>query len=128
MSKKIGVYFWSIFDRYERKATEVSDSPERNDKAKVRDFLKKAKDTEAEIVVYAEDFSPSPSRIEGRAPEFQKEMIKAAMEERMKQSEIPFNETAINKPKDVDISIDYKVTEPKNWESVLLKKLKGDGE
>jgi len=127
MSKKIGVHFWSIFDRYE-KATEVPDSSGKDDKAKVKDFLKKVKDTEAEIVVYADDFTPHPRRIEGREPEFQKEIIMAAMEERMKNSDIPFDETAINKPKDIDISIDYKVTEHKNWESVLLKKLKGDGD
>ena len=127
MSKKIGVYFWSIFDRYE-KATEVPDSSGRDDKAKVKDFLKKAADTEAEIVVYANDFTPQPARIEGREPEFQKEIIMAAMEERMKNSDIPFDETVVNKPKDTDIDISYKVTEHQNWETVLLKKLKGDGD
>lgn len=127
MSKKVGVYFWSIFNRYE-KATEIPDSPRKDEKTKVRDFLKKVGDTEAEIIVYANDYTPSPARIEGKEPEFQKEIIKLAMEERMKNSDIPFDETTIDKPKDTDIDISYKVTEHKNWESVLLKKLKPDGD
>ena len=127
MSKKIGVYFWSIFDRYEG-GEERAVTSEKNPRLKVRDFLKKAQGTEAEIVVYANDYTPQPARIEGREPEFQKEIIKAAMEEKMKQSEIPFDETAINKPKDMDIDINHKVTEHKNWESVLLKKLKSNGD
>lgn len=127
MSKKIGVYFWSIFDRYEG-GEESPVTSEKNPRAKVRDFLSKAKNTEAEIIVYANDYTPQPARIEGRAPEFQKEIIKAAMEERMKNSDIPFDETTIDKPKDMDIDISHKVTEHKNWETVLLKKLKSDGD
>lgn len=128
MSKKVGVHFWSIFDRYEDSKIRDGESPGQEKKSKVKDFLKKAKDTEAEIIVYADDYTPSPSRIEGRVPEFQKEIIKAAMEERMKQGDIPFDETTISKPKDTDIDISYKVTEHKNWESVLLDKLKKNGD
>lgn len=129
MSKKIGVCYWSIFNRYS--GSEVAEkSPgdsEKDERTKVRDFLKKVKDTEAEIIVYANEYD-TPARIEGKEPEFQKEIIKAAMEERMKQDKVPFDKTTVDKPKDIDIEISYKITEHENWENILLDKLKGDGE
>jgi len=129
MSKKIGVHFWSIFNRYSGSEV-VEKSPgdsEKDERTKVRDFLKKVEDTEAEIIVYANEYD-SPARIEGKEPEFQKEIIKAAMEERMKQDKVSFDKTTVDKPKDIDIDISYKITEHKNWENILLDKLKGDGE
>ena len=127
MSKKISVHFWSLFDRYgEEQPTSSGVKKESEDRTKVKDFLGKISGTEDKTVIYAkDDMSPS---VEGRNPEFQKEIVKACMEEKMKNSDIPFDEVVFNKPKDTDIDINYGVTEYKNWETVLLKKLKSDGD
>ncbi len=127
MSKKISVHFWSLFDMYERdQPTSKAVKEESEDRTKVKDFLGKISDTENKTIIYAkEDMGPS---VEGRSPEFQKEIIRACMEEKMKGSNIPFDEVVFAKPKDTDIDINYGVTQHKNWEDVLLKKLKGDGD
>ena len=126
MSKKISVHFWSLFDRYGEDAPRVEGKEEDSNRTKVKDFLGKISDTENKTVVYANN--DMGVRVEGKEPEFQKEIIRACMEEKMKNSDIPFNEVVFNKPKDTDIDISYEVTEHKNWETVLLKKLKGDGD
>ena len=127
MSKKISVHFWSLFDQYgEDKPQSPGAKEEDSNRTKVKDFLGKISDTENKTIIYAkDDLGP---RVEGRNPEFQMEVVKACMEEKMKNSDIPFDEVVFNKPKDTDIDINYGVTEHKNWESVLLKKLKGDGD
>jgi len=127
MSKKISVHFWSLFNRYEddQPASPGSRNEDKN-RTKVKDLLEKISDTENKTVVYAND--DMGARVEGREPDFQKEVVRACMEEKMKNSDIPFDEVVFNKPKDTDIDINYGVTEHKNWESVLLKKLKGDGD
>ena len=127
MSKKISVHFWSLFDRYdEDKPTTSGEKEEDKTRVKVKDFLEKISPTENKTVVYAN--YDMDARVEGKEPEFQKEIIRACMEEKMKNGDIPFDEVVFSKPKDTDIDISYKVTEHKNWESVLLKKLKGDGD
>lgn len=127
MSKKISVHFWSLFDRYGEDApTTKGPKEEDSNRTKVKDFLGKISATENKTVVYAND--DMGARVEGREPDFQKEIIKACMEEKMKNSDIPFDEVVFNKPKDTDIDISYGVTEHKNWESVLLKKLKSNGD
>lgn len=127
MSKKISVHFWSLFDQYgEDKPTTSGAKEEDSNRTKVKDFLGKISATENKTVVYANH--DMDARVEGREPDFQKEIIKACMEEKMKNSDIPFDEVVFNKPKDTDIDISYKVTEHKNWESVLLKKLKSNGD
>jgi len=127
MSKKISVHFWSLFDRYGEDMPKSPGSKEEDsNRTKVKDFLGKISDTENKTIVYAND--DMGARVEGREPDFQKEVVRACMEEKMKNSDIPFDEVVFNKPKDTDIDINYGVTEHKNWESVLLKKLKGDGD
>ena len=127
MSKKISVHFWSLFNQYGEDAPKSPGAKEESsDRTKVRDFLGKVSDTENKTIIYAkDDMGPS---VEGRDPEFQKEIVKACMEEKMKNSDIPFDEVVFNKPKDTDIDINYGVTQHENWESVLLKKLKSDGD
>lgn len=127
MSKKISIHFWSLFDRYgEDQPAATGVKKEKDDKTKVKDFLGKISSTENKTVIYAND--DMGVRVEGREPDFQKEIIKACIEEKMKNSDIPFDEVVFDKPKDTDIDISYRVTEHKNWESVLLDKLKGTGD
>ena len=127
MSKKISIHFWSLFDMYDEGQPTSSQVKEENkNRTKVKDFLEKISDTENKTIIYAkDDMGPS---VEGRNPEFQREIVKACMEEKMKNSGIPFDEVVFNKPKDTDIDINYGVTQYKNWEPILLKKLKGDGD
>ncbi len=122
MSKKISVHFWSLFDQYGEDQPKATEKEEDKNRTKVKDFLGKISDTENKTIVYAND--DMGVRVEGREPDFQKEIIRACMEEKMKNSDIPFDEVVFNKPKDIDIDISYKVTEHKNWETVLLDKLK----
>ena len=126
MSKKISVHFWSLFDRYGEDAPKTEGKEEDGDRIKVKDFLEKISPTENKTIVYANN--DMGVRVEGKEPEFQKEIIRACMEEKMKNSDIPFDEVVFDKPKDTDIDISYKVTEHKNWETVLLDKLKKNGD
>jgi len=124
MSKKISIHFWSIFNRYE----EAKESPSSPQKRVTKDLLEKIDNAGAKVVVYSDNYPHSKIEGEGPVPSFQKELIKAAMEERMKQSDMPYDEVVIDKPKDVDLDIDYEITEHKNWEKVLLDKLKKNGD
>lgn len=116
--KTVSVNFWLIFDRNNNGVVEGSPLPV------TKDLLERVKGTQGKIVVCANDYD-KPAEIEGRAPEFQEDLIKACMSERLKKSEIPFDDVVINRPRYSDFHINREVTEFKDWEKVLLKKLRG---
>jgi len=117
MSKKVSINFWSIFDRYK----ESKESPVRAKRVS-KDLLEKIDKTGSKIVVYMDSsvIRPNGDEVE---PKFQDMLIKAIMKARLEKNNMPFDEVVIDKPKDTDIEIDYKITEHENWESVLIDKL-----
>lgn len=118
--KRISVCYWMIFNRNDDGTADDSPRPQ---PPVSKEFLKKLPGNQVKLYVYAnEDFS-QPTKFEGRAPEFQKDIILLAMKERLNQDGIPFDDLTIEKPY-AEININRNITQHKNWENVLLKKLK----
>lgn len=115
--KTVAVNFWLIFNRDD----EMVETP-RPQPPVTKELLKKIHGTQSKIHVYAHQ-GPEPVRVEGRSPDFQIEIIKAAMEERLRKEEIPYDEVMIEKPKYADVHLNSEITEHVNWENVLLGKL-----
>lgn len=115
--KTLSIPFWSIFNRDD----ELVETP-RPRPPVTKEFLEKVQGTQSKIHIYAH---PEPVKIEGRAPDFQIEIIKAAMEERLKKEGIPYDEVMISRPKYADVHLNHEITEHRGWEDVLLKKLNG---
>ena len=115
--KTLSIPFWSIFNRDDELVSTPQPKP-----PVTREFLKKVQGTQSKIHIYAH---PEAVKIEGRAPDFQIEIIKAAMEERLKNEKIPYDEVMISRPKYADVHLNSEITEMKGWEEVLLRKLNG---
>ena len=115
--KRISINFWMIFDKNEN----GGDSPEQRPVSK--EFLKNLQGLQTKVYIFADD-GPPPAKIEGRAPEFQKEIILQAMRERLDAEDMPYSGVAIDRPY-AEINLDRKITQHMNWEEVLLKKLNG---
>ena len=118
--KRISVCYWMIFTRNDEGI--VDDSPQPQPPVS-KEFLKKIQGHQTKVYIYANE-GPEPMRVEGREPEFQKEIILQAMKEQLDKEKIPYFGVAIDKPY-AEINIDRKITEHKNWESVLVNKLQG---
>ena len=118
--KRISVCYWMIFNRND---DGVADDSPRPQPPVSKAFLKKLPGNQIKLYVYANE-GPEPARVEGKEPEFQKDVVLLAMEERLNQGGIPFDEVYLEKPY-AEICINRNVTQHKNWESVLFKKLGG---
>ena len=118
--KTVSVNFWLIFDRDNNGVVEGSPQP----RPVTKDFLKRVKGNQGKIVVCANDHDET-EKIEGRAPEYQEELIKSCMETRLEQSDMPFDSVVINRPRYSDFHISSDIVQHKGWEDVLLGKLKG---
>ena len=116
--KTLSIPFWSIFSRDDELVLERSQPKP----PVTKEFLEKVKGTQSKIHIYAH---PEPIKIEGRAPDFQIEIILASMEERLKRESIPYDEVMISRPKYADVHLNSEITEMKGWEEVLLRKLEG---
>lgn len=125
MAKKVAINFWSIFNRYEGNKEGIAVK----EKKVSKELLNKIKSTKNKIIIY-ENAYPTPSDSEGgrKEPEFQEMIVEAIMQDRLEKAEMPFDEVSSIKPKDIDIEIDYQITEHKNWEKVLIEKLKNNGD
>jgi len=116
--KRVSINFWMIFDRNDDGVVESTPQP----RPVSKDLLKKVRANQGKILIYANQ-DPEPARIEGREPEFQKEIIFQAMRERLDKAGIPFFEVAIDKPY-AEININEKIIEHVGWEKILIDKLK----
>ena len=121
MAKNVAINFWSIFSRYEDENKKAR--PSIDEDLVSLGLLKKIQSTGSKVIV----FSEKPMEVEnegGRVePEFQQMFIEAVMKKRLEDKEMPYDTVSYGKPKDIDIEIDYKIREHKNWESVLIDKL-----
>ena len=115
--KTMSIPFWSIFNRHDELVETSQPKPPVSKK-----FLERVKGRQCRVHVYAHS---EPIKIEGRAPDFQIEIILAAMEERLKAEGIPYDEVMISRPKYAEIHLNRDITEMKGWEEVLLRKLNG---
>ena len=121
MAKNVAINFWEIFSRYENEKT---DGPKIKEDLISPGLLKKIQSTGNKVIVFS-DKSMEVENEGGRTePEFQEMFIEAIMKKRLEDSQTPFDTVSYGKPKDIDIEIDYKIKEYKNWESVLIDKLK----
>ena len=121
MTKNVAINFWSIFNRYENEKT---DGPKINEDLISPGLLKRIQSTGSKVIVFDEK-PMEPTTEGGRVePEFQEMFIEAIMKKRLEDSNMPFDTVSYGKPKDIDIEIGYKIKEHKNWESVLIDKLK----
>lgn len=115
--KTISIPFWSIFNR----DNELIETP-RPKPPVTKEFLEKVQGRQCKVHIYAH---PEPIKIEGKAPDFQIEIILAAMEERLKKESIPYDQVEISRPKYADIHLNSDITQMQGWQEVLLKKLNG---
>lgn len=116
--KRISVCYWMIFNRSDNGMADDSPQP----RPVSKEFLKKLPGNQVKLFVYANE-GLEPVKFEGREPEFQKDIVLLAMKERLDQDGIPFDDLTIEKPY-AEININRNITQHKNWENILLKKLK----
>ena len=118
--KRISVCYWMIFNRNDDGMADDSPRPR---PPVSKEFLKKLPGNQVKLYVYANEDVSQPAKFEGRAPEFQEDIVLLAMEERLNQDGIPFDEVYLEKPY-AEININQNITRFKNWEKIVLEKLK----
>lgn len=116
---KLSCDFWSIFNRYE------SDDAENSKPPVTRKLLERIKETGTRIYVYTDEQIPVDREGGRKEPEFQKMLEQSMMKDRLKKANIPFDEVRTEKPYS-DVSLDSKIMTHKNWENILISKLRGE--
>ena len=120
--KTVSVNYWLIFDGDNDIAEDSPPQP----RPVSKDFLNKVKASQGKIVVCASD-NDEAKQLEGRSPEFQEMFIKSCMEEALKKGDMPFDSVALGRPQYSDFHISSDIVKYKNWQEVLIKKLRGKG-
>ena len=113
MSKRIGISFWSVFEKnYETKAV----TPKNINKDSFKDLA-----SGNDVVFYVDrphEISMGDELGEHEAP-FQEMIMKKLVENQLDKNGIPFNSVELEKPPDIDIDVNHKVTDHKNWEKAI---------
>lgn len=117
--KTVSVNYWLIFAR----DSEIVEGSPPQPRPVTKSFLNKVKANQGKIVVCASD-NDEATQLEGRAPEYQEAYIKACMEQALKKGDIPFDSVALGCPKYSDFHISSDIVKYKNWQEVLITKLK----